>query len=99
MDLKAVLGASPPVTDLRDATPDGLRRSAFVEAFAARTTVTELRDATPDGLRRSAFVEAFAVRTTVTELRDATPDGLRRSASKTFGTVLLTRPRKDGKVK
>jgi hypothetical protein len=27
------------VKDLRDATPDGLRRSAFREAFAARTTV------------------------------------------------------------
>jgi len=39
VELKAVLGASPPVRDLRVATPDGLRRSAFREAFAARTTV------------------------------------------------------------
>ena len=67
--------------DLRDATPDGLRGSAFMEGFAVRTrvfgrvelkavlgaspAVKDLRVATPDGLRRSAFKEAFAVRTRV----------------------------------
>ena len=67
--------------DLRVATPDGLRRSAFMEAFAVRTRVfgkvdlkavlgarspvQDLRVATPDGLRRSAFREGFAVRTRV----------------------------------
>ena len=78
--LESGLGARSPVKDLRDATPDGLRRSAFREGFAVRTRVSgavdlkavgrkpsgeDFRVATPDGLRRSAFREAFAARTTV----------------------------------
>ena len=79
--------------DLRDATPDGLRRSAFMGAFAERTTVfgtvdlkavlgarspvKDLRVATPDGLHRSAFMGALATRTTVS------------------GTFQFTRVRKD----
>ena len=75
------MGARSPVKDLLDATPDGLRRSAFREAFAVRTPVSgtvglesglgasspvnDLPVATPDGLRRSAFREGFAVRTRV----------------------------------
>ena len=37
--LESGLSARSPVRDLRVATPDGLRRSAFMEAFAVRTTV------------------------------------------------------------
>jgi hypothetical protein len=37
--LESGLGASSPVKDFRVATPDGLRRSAFMEAFAVRTRV------------------------------------------------------------
>jgi hypothetical protein len=33
------LGVRSPVRDLRVATPDGLRRSAFMEAFAVRMRV------------------------------------------------------------
>jgi hypothetical protein len=38
--LESGLGARSPVKDLRDATPDGLRRSAFREGFAVRTRVS-----------------------------------------------------------
>ena len=38
--LESGLGASSPMKDLRVATPDGLRRSAFMEAFAVRTRVS-----------------------------------------------------------
>ncbi len=34
------MGANLPVKDLRDTTPDGLRRSAFRERFAVRTRVS-----------------------------------------------------------
>jgi hypothetical protein len=37
--LESGLGASSPVKDFRVATPDGLRRSDFREAFAVRTRV------------------------------------------------------------
>jgi len=37
--LESGLGASSPVKDLRDTTPDGLRRSAFREALAVRPRV------------------------------------------------------------
>jgi hypothetical protein len=38
--LESGLGARSPARDLRVATPDGLRRSAFMEAFAVRTRVS-----------------------------------------------------------
>ena len=38
--LESGLGASPPVKDLRAATPDGSRRSAFREGFAVRKRVS-----------------------------------------------------------
>jgi hypothetical protein len=38
--LESGLGARSPVRDFRDATPDGLRRSAFMEGFALRTRVS-----------------------------------------------------------
>jgi hypothetical protein len=39
VDLKAV-GRKPSGEDFRVATPDGLRRSAFMEAFVVRTRVS-----------------------------------------------------------
>jgi hypothetical protein len=52
------LGARSPVKDLRVATPDGLRRSAFREGFAARTTVSGTVDLKAVGRKISG--EGFA---------------------------------------
>jgi hypothetical protein len=81
------------VNDLRDKTPDGLRRSAFMEAVAVRTMVSGTVDLKAVGRKPSG--ERFArcdtgrlapfrfygsVRCANDDERFATPDGLRRSA-------------------
>ena len=56
--LESGLGASSPVKDLRVATPDGLRRSAFMEGFAVRTMVSGRVDLKAVGRKISG--EGFA---------------------------------------
>jgi hypothetical protein len=52
------LGARSPVNDLPVATPDGLRRSAFMEGFALRTRVSGTVDLKAVGRKISG--EGFA---------------------------------------
>jgi len=56
--LESGLGASSPVKDLRVATPDGLRRSAFREGFAVPTRVSGTVDLKAVGRKISG--EGFA---------------------------------------
>jgi hypothetical protein len=56
--LESGLGARSPARDLRVATPDGLRRSAFMEGFAVRTRVSGTVDLKAVGRKISS--EGFA---------------------------------------
>jgi len=64
----------PSGEGLQDATPDGLRRSAFMGAFAERITMSGTVDLKAVGRKPSGE-----------RLQDATPDGLENGWINRFG--------------